>query len=997
MTVDCKDLQRFLDGQMQAREQGRFRQHLGGCGACEARFRESMQLELLAHLAQAQEVASSDAPAPSAPAERRARRTWLRGLRGLEVLVAGVAVWMLLPFSLPWGGEQSAWLSAEGPRVLEGRVTYRAVDAHHRPYVPDRGADAAQSPVPSLPLQDLWRMEARGDLHGVATAYLLHGAPRQAQAFLKRMPASADRDCDLALLALEQARQEGSLDTRPARLEEALELLSGVLREWPRHPQALWNRALALSELGLPLLAADAFGEVARLGEPGWREEAAQRERVLRESTSLRARAWKDAYASVRELVTDSSAPLPLAAAREHPGILRLGFYDAVRAAPSREAVLRLEPLARVLDERYGGSVLRTWLARVAERDFTHRGPLARLYGRLVMGSLAPAGEVLETLRRSGEEDLYLGALVLADSQRQPVDSQAVIRLARASGDPWMRVLADQEQAKLWQREGQWWKAEQRLLDALDTCQKQGLVYRCLGLQRRLADLYLDQHRPAEAFQHAWKGWARALEAREWRFEQEFLQELADVARYQHAFTTARAYLEESLGRMPEDCAQRTHVHRTVALLEWQRFRPEAARAALERAMECERPLGLTGAWVLSEMARSVPRPQDGALLRRALADLRRGPVSPGLESLLLVIEGQFLLAQPGSSGRELVHRALSMADLEPDSVDARKARAFGYSALLSEAGRTGAWDEALTLMAHELRVEPVAQRCLLAVSVQHERTLVLVRGPLGELKGAYSTGRQVPLRDEATGLVPAELVKELSGCDHVDVLTRPPVHGLAGLLPDSLAWSYRVGRGARGVPARTGPSTHLVVTEVASPPSLRLSRLAPLTPPRVPDPWRVELRGAEATASRVLSEMAQASEVELHTHGLFSASQSDASMVVLAPEADGSYVLTVDKVRQARLSHAPLVLLATCGAARTAPFPHESFSLPMAFIEAGASAVLAASVEIPDSAGAFFERVRERIRAGERPSVALRDLRASWLLERPDDARWLSRVLLFE
>ncbi|MFP2907519.1 cytochrome P450 [Pyxidicoccus sp. 3LFB2] len=159
----------------------------------------------------------------------------------------------------------------------------------------------------------------------------------------------------------------------------------------------------------------------------------------------------------------------------------------------------------------------------------------------------------------------------------------------------------------------------------------------------------------------------------------------------------------------------------------------------------------------------------------------------------------------------------------------------------------------------------------------------------------------------------------------------------------------------------------------------------------------REELRGARATPSQLLADMEDASEVELHAHGMFSSAVSDASLVVLAPDLDGRYALTADRVRKARLARAPMVLLATCSAARTAPYLHEPFSLPVAFIEAGASVVLASTTDIPDTAGAFFEEVRELIRGRARPSAALRDARARWLKEHPDDARWLAHVLLFE
>jgi hypothetical protein len=129
----------------------------------------------------------------------------------------------------------------------------------------------------------------------------------------------------------------------------------------------------------------------------------------------------------------------------------------------------------------------------------------------------------------------------------------------------------------------------------------------------------------------------------------------------------------------------------------------------------------------------------------------------------------------------------------------------------------------------------------------------------------------------------------------------------------------------------------------------------------------------------------------------MFSSTVSDASLVVLAPDVDGRYALTADRVRRARLTRAPVVLLATCGAARSAPYLHEPSGLPVAGIDAGASVVLAATTDIPDTAGAFFEEVRELIRGNARPSAALRDARARWLKEHPGDAWWLTHVLLFE
>jgi len=140
---------------------------------------------------------------------------------------------------------------------------------------------------------------------------------------------------------------------------------------------------------------------------------------------------------------------------------------------------------------------------------------------------------------------------------------------------------------------------------------------------------------------------------------------------------------------------------------------------------------------------------------------------------------------------------------------------------------------------------------------------------------------------------------------------------------------------------------------------------------------------------------MKNATEVDLVAHGTLSDS-SHASYLLLAPERDGSE-LGVSRVRTASLQGAPFVVLAACHAAQTAYVLHERFSLPAAFIEAGARGVLAATVEIPDlEAGAFFNAVRERMRAGTAPAQALRDERVRWRRE-GRGAAWLDSVLLFE
>ncbi|ABF92024.1 hypothetical protein MXAN_4986 [Myxococcus xanthus DK 1622] len=993
----CNRLSLFLDGELPPVDEENFRHHLARCDPCASGLHEAMQLELLGFhvmgdprvLAHEQEDApetwmASDAPTTRDTAEVPRRPYWRWAPFAVGAVAAAIVLVLVVKSAGVRGSQQEVWLAQTSSRLIEARVAYARADGH-RPYEPLRaGVSGPPGGAGSaLPLRALADLEDQGDLHGIAAAYLVRKDLRQASDFLHRMSPSPDRDSDLAIVALEQGHPE-----------QALALLDGVLRQAPEHAQAQWNRALVLREMGLTLLAAEAFDAVVKRGEPGWSEEARIRARALRQQTQARGRAWKGARAAVRDLMVDAQARLPLEEAKRFPGIVRLAFYDAVRAAPSREWTLRLLPLADVLDGVQGGEVLRGYVLRVAERDFSRRAPLAADYAKLVRGELSSPARFLETLRRSGEDDLYLGGLINQTAGARHLED--FTRLARAAEDPWLSLLAERELAGAEERAGEWWKAEARLRAAVGACQGKGLSYRCATLKKRLSDLYLALNRPAEAFEQAWSGWLASREQEEWELEQQFLQELAHIARYRLDVTSARAYLRESLARTPDACEQRTYVHRNLAYLSWLEFDAHEARNELELAQECGRPLGLPGALLLSYLARFGADSQDADLLRRTLAELHRGQPSPGKLAQMRFAEGQFVLERDRVAGLELLRGAIQLAESLPNDVDARKTRMGAYNVLAHEAGRTDAPGEALALMGAALQVE-VPARCVLGVAVDYERSVVALRGATGELQGHFDASRAEPLGRDASGLVPPSLQAALKGCERVDVLALPPVHGLRGLLPAELAWSYRVGRpgGASPVPAR-GSGPHLVVNGVEAPAALGLPRLLPLEPPLAPDPQRIELSGMQATPTRVLAAMAQASEVEIHAHGAFSPEMSDASLVVLAPEPDGRYALSAPQVRALKLERAPLVLLATCSAARATPFLHESFSLPVAFIEAGAATVLASTVEIPDSAGRFFEAVRERIRSGAPAALALRDARRTWLAAHPS-SDWVHGILLFE
>lgn len=276
MDLWCKKLYRFLDGELESGDEEHFRLHLALCPACASGLHDAMQLEMLSVQALCGAVAHNDAPPPPAPLRTPWRLHLPRG-RWLYALAAVVALGLgALAAVMSGDGFRpgDVWRPEASARELEARIAYPAAD-RYLPYVPVRtgpgdGADLAAEPPVSL--RALAALEERGDLHGIAAAYLVRGELHQAADFLSRSPPSLDRNNDRAVLAMATG------DWR-----DALELLEGVLRQAPDHPQALWNRALVLRALGRPLQAAEAFEAVARRGEPGWSEEAGIRALALRQ------------------------------------------------------------------------------------------------------------------------------------------------------------------------------------------------------------------------------------------------------------------------------------------------------------------------------------------------------------------------------------------------------------------------------------------------------------------------------------------------------------------------------------------------------------------------------------------------------------------------------------------------------------------------------------------------------------------------------------------
>jgi hypothetical protein len=103
----------------------------------------------------------------------------------------------------------------------------------------------------------------------------------------------------------------------------------------------------------------------------------------------------------------------------------------------------------------------------------------------------------------------------------------------------------------------------------------------------------------------------------------------------------------------------------------------------------------------------------------------------------------------------------------------------------------------------------------------------------------------------------------------------------------------------------------------------------------------------------------------------------------VLFPGTDGQYMLTADEILQHPFKNALVVLLAQWPAVETSSYLYISLSMPMVLRQAGAGPVFAVQGLVPDGEGEFFfGMLLARIRAGQRPAVALRDVRMIWLNE---------------
>ena len=85
------------------------------------------------------------------------------------------------------------------------------------------------------------------------------------------------------------------------------------------------------------------------------------------------------------------------------------------------------------------------------------------------------------------------------------------------------------------------------------------------------------------------------------------------------------------------------------------------------------------------------------------------------------------------------------------------------------------------------------------------------------------------------------------------------------------------------------------------------------------------------------------------------------------------------------------MIVLAACHAAKVAPYLRERWSLPDAFVKAGAAAVIAADVAISDAqARPVFDELHRRIAGGEPVAAAVAAVRKAGA------APWVAHLMVF-
>jgi tetratricopeptide (TPR) repeat protein len=970
----------YLDGALAAERAAAFLEHLAVCGLCEHDLHDEVQLRdredalRNAGILARQAGGSGDGRDPGAkksagsPARSRLRRWtgWLpvAAVAAVAVLLVGRVIRPPSPIAL----------IAEGTaRPVEVRFA-AVVAAAYRPYSPNRGSGA--SPSASISPSIIADLDRSGDCPGVAAAYALDGQLTKADARYRECKArdaraEADLEADRAGIAVLRNQ-----------FEAALELTQQVIDEVPDHAVAWWNRALAERALGLDLSAVASFERAAaidRATEPRWAHDATERAEAMGAEAAGLRKAYDDVIRLGFQMV-GGGPPIALTLARQVPGRARVMLHDAIRTATTAARLDELAPLSTELEKATGANLGR-YLVDARSRLSPEHTAAAEGYAEIVkrFGRIDDRAwdSWLALATRAHDDDLILGARILT---RRLDGRSSAEQLAAATGDPWFVLGVELKRAAAAREGGRVLEATERLRAIEDHCSSTTPGYRCLQLEAERAKLALDLHQPPAANHHAMQALALSRRFGDWQYRSLALTLAADAERFDDAVSVARAYYEESGRSLDDPCGMRNQAFAVAGML-FRRHQIAPARAQLSRIPTCKDRSSTVELTVLARLLRVGQPVMDRATLAAEIASARNNPElerdAPYLDYLAAWID---LDGDPSARAR-LLAAADSARRIEGSMRE--KTLAAIDNALFADAGRREAWSEALAVVARAHGVPPPS-RCALAFGADDTRFVAIVVAADGTTAGDY----RPDVAHATEWLAPRRLQDKLAGCDEVAVLSLSPWLGIGPVLDAAMPWHYVLG------PAPTAASGHrrVVVANPAIPPEAGLPALAPRT---WPDLGKLDelITGAAATPERVLASIADASLVEIHSHGTL---ERLGSPVIALANGAGGWTLGVEQIRSARLTGAPVVVLADCSGGVAAQFEHEAEGLPLAFRAAGASAVIASLADIPDrEAGAFFDAVISQISAGASPAKSVARVRAEKM--QGDPTSWMRHVVVFQ
>ncbi|HEY4238951.1 MAG TPA: CHAT domain-containing protein [Kofleriaceae bacterium] len=940
--AECEHLARtsaYFDGALPVAEEAAATEHLATCAACQSLLSDAMGID--AALSQKSNVV------PFAP---RKRSPVIVGAAVLGIAAAAAVVaWLAWPRT---GPEAVAW-SLPASRAVAVRFSGPHFGGY-RPYDPPRGA-ATHEAISLAALADL---ERRGDAHDLVAALASAGDTARAEDLAAHLPDDADGEIDRAAVAFLYGDAERALGHAYHAVDRA-----------PDQPAAWWNLAIAAEALGLPHVARNAWERVIAANELGWIDEARGKPAAI-DQRDLAREADFTAFESACHAMVDGGPVLAAADVARSPAYARSSFLDAVRLADSPARIDALRPLALALD---GGT------AGVATAFLAHASPaiaarFGATYKKLAARTLkaADVDALIAALRMAGPaaDAMRAGAINLSGRAGEHVDELHAI--VAPWHDPWFDLLVERETilAKYPTNDP---RQRAPLEAALKACPPgDAWALRCGLFALDLGDLDIAELRYDDAKDRLTDATARFRAAVAPAFEQRAKMSFAEVARGT-VRPLARGLYEEIALSPLADCNIQRFATTGAAALAWRAGDYAASRAALppvEPDAACSHAVDQVPVEVAVDLAYLTKRGDDRETAQRWID--AASAADPGFLSGALPVIGAARLSPSAETMAALEawlssHAAAAAADPMLAAV-----HTWGMTTLLSDAATRSGYARVLALAG-----APTDTPCALATLADDDVVTFAYRTPAGTAGYRHKFG--APIADADDLAPPAEMSRALaSGCPALAVVARPPMHGRADLVPPQVRWWFVGDR-----PPIDGPSglpRSVQVSGVREPGSA----LPPLT--GTPGPFDVKLSGDAATPDAVLGALSTATYAELHVHGLTSATDPDATYLALSPGADGKFALRADAVRAAHFSNGPIIVLASCRAGHVAPWLRMRASLPDAFLAAGASAVVAADIDIPDAAAAvIFTELHRRIDAGEPVWSAVAALRAmsaqdSWI-----------------